>query len=79
MQHYETLFYIFNDFWPVLYPPCFFSGQSYRPQTLGCIPLRLELNLKFGPFRFLAFEYGLRLRFCCFVHAVIFHLGAGVA
>jgi hypothetical protein len=28
VQHYETFFYIFNDFWSVLYPPRFFSRQS---------------------------------------------------
>ena len=28
VQHYETFFYTFNDFWSVLYPPRFFSRQS---------------------------------------------------
>jgi hypothetical protein len=71
VQHYETFFYILNDFWPVLYPPRFFSRQSQRPQTLGFIPLRLELSLKLGSPYLPTFEYGFRSRFCCFVHAVI--------
>src|SRR5262245_39142700 len=72
VQHLETFLYIFNDFWAVFCPPRFFSSQSLCPQTLAFISLRLKLSLKLGPFHFPALEYGFRLRFCCFIHSVIF-------